>query len=150
MKREYPDRPLVGVGGVVLRDDGCVLIVQRGNDPGKGLWGLPGGLVDLGETLAEALQRELREECGISIEPGEVVGIVEPRVVDEQGRLRFHYVVVDLLATTRDRDLQAASDAADARWVSPEDLPSYRLFSAETLPMIHKALAASAARSSED
>ncbi|MBC8446424.1 MAG: NUDIX hydrolase [Chloroflexi bacterium] len=144
MKREYPDRPLVGVGGVVVRDDGCVLLVQRGQDPGKGRWGLPGGLVELGETLAEALRREVGEECGIEIEPGEVVGIIEPRVRDEQGRLRFHYVVIDLLATYRSGQLQATSDVSDARWVHPDELSAYPLSTPQTLSMIRKALSMAA------
>ena len=140
MKREYPDRPLVAVAAVVIRDDGRVLLVQRGQDPGKGRWGLPGGLVELGETLAQALQRELREECGIKVEPGEVLGIVESRVRDEQGRLRFHYVIIDFLATYRSGELRVASDAADARWVHPEELAAYPLSSPQTLPIIRKAL----------
>lgn len=141
MKREYPNRPLVGVGGVVVRDDGCVLLVQRGRDPGKGCWGLPGGLVELGETLAEALQRELNEECGIEIEPGEVLGVIEPRVLDEQGRVRFHYVVVDLLARYRGGELRAASDAAAARWVPPDELTAYSFSHPQALSIIRKGLA---------
>jgi len=140
MKREYPDRPLVGVAAVVVRDDGCVLLVRRGREPGKDRWGLPGGLVELGETLAQALRRELREECGIEVEVGEVLGIIEPRVHDEQGRLRFHYVIVDFLAIYRGGELQAASDASDARWVVPEELATYPLSSPQTLPIIRKAL----------
>lgn len=140
MKREYPDRPLVGVAAVVVRDDGHVLLVRRDREPGKGRWGLPGGLVELGETLTQALRRELREECGIEIEPGQVLGIIEPRVRDEQGRLRFHYVIVDFLALYRGGELRAASDASDARWVPPEELAAYPLSSPQTLPFIRKAL----------
>jgi len=128
------------VAAVVVRDDERILLVRRGREPAKGRWGLPGGLVELGETLAEALQRELREECGIEVEPGQVLGVFEPRVRDEQGRLRFHYVVIDLLAYYRGGELRAASDAAEARWVHPDELAAYPLSSPQTLPIIRKAL----------
>jgi mutator protein MutT len=128
-------------GAVVREDDGSVLLVRRGREPGKGLWGLPGGLLELGETLAQALRRELREECGIDVEPVQVVAIIEPQVQDEEGRLRFHYIIVDYLATPRDHALKPASDVLDARWVYPDDLASYALSSAQTLPVIRKALA---------
>lgn len=116
MAREYPNQPVVGVAAVVLRGDE-VLLVQRGREPAKGSWGLPGGVLELGETLAQGAQREVMEECGVAIEVGPVVGVFEPMLRDEQGRLRFHYVVVDLLAAYAGGELRPADDADDARWV---------------------------------
>ncbi|MCC7353199.1 MAG: NUDIX hydrolase, partial [Anaerolineae bacterium] len=111
MRREYPEAPLVGVGAVVI-DNGKVLLVQRGQEPGKGTWGLPGGLVELGETAAEAVRREVVEETGLDVEPGPLVGIFEPITRDEEGRIRFHYIVVDFLASLRGGTLRAATDVA--------------------------------------
>jgi 8-oxo-dGTP diphosphatase len=145
VKREYPEGPLLGVAGVVVDERSRVLLVRRLNDPGKGRWGLPGGLVELGESLAEALQRELREECGVEVEPRDVLGVVEVRQAGDQGRLRFHYVLVDLLAACRAGDLRAGSDAGDARWVEQEELERLPLSHPQTLSIIRKGLAVAGA-----
>lgn len=143
--REYPEALRLGVAGVVVDEQGRVLLVQRLNDPGKGRWGLPGGLVELGESLAAALRRELREECQIEVEPGELLDVVEVRQDDDQGRLRFHYVIVDLLASYRGGEMGAASDAADARWMPPEELDGLPLSHPQTLSVICKGLRAAQA-----
>jgi 8-oxo-dGTP diphosphatase len=127
MAREYPDHPIVGVAAVVLRD-GHVLLVQRGREPARGLWGLPGGMLELGETLAEGVRREVLEECGVEVEVGPVVGVFEPMQRDDDGRLRYHYVVLDYLAYYVAGELHAADDADDARWIRVEEL--------ERLPML--------------
>lgn len=137
--REYPSRPLVGVAAVVLRDHE-VLLVQRGREPAKGVWGLPGGLLELGETLVEGVRREVREECGVEVKVGPLLGVFEPMLRDEQGRLRFHYVVVDWLAYYVRGQLRPADDAADARWVSLDTLDSLPILP-ETRAMINKAVA---------
>lgn len=126
MSREYPSHPRVGVAAVVLRDN-QVLLVQRGRDPGKGSWGLPGGMLELGETLADGARREVMEECGVEIEVGPLVAVFEPMQRDENGRLRFHYVVVDYLARYVTGEPRAGDDADDARWVDLDAL--------ERLPM---------------
>ena len=126
MSREYPSHPRVGVAAVVLRDN-QVLLVQRGREPGKGSWGLPGGMLELGETLAEGARREVMEECGVEIEVGPLVAVFEPMQRDEDGRLRFHYVVVDYLARYLSGEPRAGDDADDARWVDLDAL--------ERLPM---------------
>ena len=126
MSREYPNHPRVGVAAVVLRDS-QVLLVQRGREPGKGSWGLPGGMLELGETLAEGARREVMEECGVEIEVGPLVAVFEPMQRDEDGRLRFHYVVVDYLARYLSGEPHAGDDADDARWVDLDAL--------ERLPM---------------
>lgn len=127
MPREYPDYPLPGVAAVVLRE-GEVLLVQRGHEPARGLWGLPGGAVELGETLETALHREVREECGLEIEIGPLLAVFQPVQRDEAGRVRFHYVVLDYLARACGGELRAGDDAALARWVPLAEL--------DALPML--------------
>ncbi len=138
-ERIYPTRPLVGVGAVVW-DGGRVLLERRGQPPGQGSWSLPGGLIDVGETAEDAVRREVREECGIEVTVGPVLGIFEPIVRDPDGRVRYHYVVVDYLAYHHGGAVQAGDDAADLAWVAPEDLDAYALLPA-TQQMIERALA---------
>jgi ADP-ribose pyrophosphatase YjhB (NUDIX family) len=137
MAREYPEHPIVGVAAVVLRD-GHVLLVQRGREPGRGSWGLPGGMLELGETLAEGVRREVLEECGVEVEVGPLVGVFEPMQRNDDGRLRYHYVVLDYLARYVSGVLQAADDADDARWVALDALERLPML-AETRDMIRKA-----------
>ena len=139
MRREYPDRPLVGVGAVVVREDGCVLLVRRRQPPRAGEWSLPGGLVELGESLDEAVRREVREECGIEVQVGPLVGVFQPIERDATGAIRFHYIVLDYLACYTGGTLHIASDVNDAVWVSPDQLDRYRL-RPETVEMIRRAL----------
>jgi len=136
--REYPQRPLAGVGAVVW-DGERVLLERRGQPPAQGIWSLPGGLVELGETAAQAVAREVREECGIEVEVGDVLGVFDPIFRDPDGRIRYHYVVVDFLVYYRGGELRAGDDAADARWVTPEELAGYALSPAAT-EMIGRAL----------
>lgn len=114
--REYPSLPRVGVGAVVL-DAGRVLLVRRGKAPLAGKWSLPGGLVELGETTREAVRREIAEECGLVIRVGEVAGILDRVVRDAEGRIRYHWVLVDYVAFVESGTLCAASDADEAQWV---------------------------------
>jgi len=113
--REYPKHPLVGVGAIVMRGD-SVLLVKRDKEPSKGMWSIPGGLVEIGETVRDALRREVTEECGIEVEPTELFDVVDAVNRDDKGRVRFHYVIVDFLSEWRGGDLAAGSDVADARW----------------------------------
>ena len=119
MTREYPDYPRVGVGAVVLHDD-KVLLVRRGQSPSFGKWSLPGGLVELGETIREAVAREIAEECGIKIRVVDVAGVIDRIVRDDAGRVRYHYVLVDYLAYPESMDVVAGSDAGDAQWFEIE------------------------------
>ena len=114
--REYPSVPRVGVGAVVL-DGARVLLVRRGKAPLAGKWSLPGGLVELGETTREAVKREIEEECGLVIRVGEVAGILDRVVHDAEGRIRYHWVLVDYVAFVESGTLCAASDADEAQWV---------------------------------
>ena len=119
--REYPDRPRVGVGAVVLRE-GRVLLVRRGIAPAQGLWAIPGGSLELGESLREGAEREILEETGITIRAGEPIFTCDACERDGEGRVRFHYVIVDLAAEYVSGAAKGADDALDARWVSPEEL----------------------------
>lgn len=139
-ERIYPSRPLVGVGAVVW-DGSRVLLERRGQPPAQGTWSLPGGLIDLGETAEAAVRREVREECGIEVTVGPVLGLFEPIQRDPDGRIRYHYVVIDFLAFYRSGEIRVGDDAADLRWVKPEELGNYRLHPA-IAAMIEAALAA--------
>jgi 8-oxo-dGTP diphosphatase len=119
--REYPDHPRVGVGAVVLRK-GRVLLVRRGVEPALGLWAIPGGGLRLGETLQEGAEREILEETGIVIRAGEPVFTCDSLQRDAEGRIRFHYVIVDVKADYLSGDVKGADDALEARWVSPAEI----------------------------
>jgi 8-oxo-dGTP diphosphatase len=136
-ERLYPRRPMVGVGAVVWRA-GTVLLERRGQPPAQGSWALPGGLVDVGERLEEAVRREVREECGIDVTVGPLLGVFEPIQRDADGRIRYHYVVIDFLATYAGGDLVVGDDAADLRWAGADELDGYPLLPA-TRDMIERA-----------
>ena len=137
--REYPSVPRVGVGAVVLDGD-RVLLVRRGKPPLAGKWSLPGGLVELGETTREAICREVAEECGLQIRVGEVAGILDRVVRDAEGRIRYHWVLVDYVAFAESGTLCAASDADEAQWVEVDAVE--RLETTDGLmDMIRRALA---------
>ncbi len=126
---EYPDSPQIAVGAVVIRDE-KVLLVKRRKPPGKGLWSIPGGRVELGETLKEAAEREVKEEARVIIRAKDPVYTFDLIDRDKQGYIRFHYVIVDLLADYVSGKPNASSDACEARWVTPrelEELPVSRI-----------------------
>ena len=123
-RREYPECARVGVGAVVLDGD-MVLLIQRGAGSAQGKWSIPGGLVELGETTREAVVRELAEECGLEIDVVDVCGVLDRVVHDAEGRVRYHWVLVDYLAVARGGTLCAGDDAADARWVPIDDVDRY-------------------------
>jgi 8-oxo-dGTP diphosphatase len=120
-KREYPDRPVVGIGAVVIRD-GKVLLIRRGVAPGRGLWAVPGGSLELGETLQQGAEREILEETGITIRAREPIYAFDFFERDPDGRIRFHFVIVDLAADYIRGDVKGADDALEARWLAPGDL----------------------------
>jgi mutator protein MutT len=139
VSREYPDHPRVGVGAVVLHQ-GRVLLVRRGAQPSAGKWSLPGGLVDVGETTVDAIRREVEEECGIKIRVLDVAGVVDRIVRDADGRVRYHYVLVDYLAGAESDAVAAGSDAADCRWVEVERVGELEVTEG-LLDMLHRAVA---------
>jgi ADP-ribose pyrophosphatase YjhB (NUDIX family) len=123
MQREFPSSPLVGVGAVVVHDS-RVLLVQRGHEPAKGQWSLPGGLIDLGESLPEAVAREVHEETGLVVEPLELIELLD-RIHREGERVRYHYVIADYLCRVVGGALVAASDADAVRWVERAEWNSH-------------------------
>lgn len=127
-QREYPVAPLVGTAAAIFNDTGEVLLVQRGKPPNVGQWGLPGGLVDVGERLMDGARREVMEECGVAVEICDLVGLFEPIIRDEAGRVRYHYVVVDYWGRYLAGDLRAGDDAAAARWVAVDRLEEFEMY----------------------
>ena len=124
--RRYPDRPVVSVGAVVI-DGQRVLLVKRGQEPLKGRWSLPGGVVEAGEELHAAVVREVREETGVNVQVGGVVEVLDRITRDADGRIEFHYVIVDYLCQAAGGSLACASDADDAQWVDRAELTGYDL-----------------------
>ena len=115
MKREYPESPLVGVGAIIIQD-GRVLLVKRGHPPLAGEWSIPGGVLELGETLRAAAVREAREETCLTVEPTEVLGVFDRVLHDDTGRILYHFVLIDFLCRPLAGQAQAADDADEVRW----------------------------------
>jgi 8-oxo-dGTP diphosphatase len=121
LRREYPEAPIIGVGAVVI-DKGKVLLVRRGQEPLKGKWSLPGGALELGETLQQGVVREVLEETGLTVVPDGIVEVLDRITRDElSGRIRYHYVLVDFLCRVTGGTLRGGSDAEEARWVTQEE-----------------------------
>ena len=132
--RQYPPRPIVGIGVVVWHGD-RVLLVRRGKAPRRGQWSLPGGAQQLGETLAEAARREVREEAALEVDLGEIVATLDLIERDPDQRVRYHYTLVDFTAEATGPALRPGSDAADARWFTLEQIETLGLWS-ETVRII--------------
>jgi 8-oxo-dGTP diphosphatase len=126
VKRLYPDQPVVGIGAVVIQD-GKIALIKRGNEPSKGKWTIPGGLVELGESLEVAVIRETKEEVCLDVENPTLIGVVDNVDLDEQGKVKYHYVIIDYLVHVKSGVIQAASDAEELRWVPFDEVESYNL-----------------------
>lgn len=137
MHRKYPKAPIVGVGAVVV-SQGKVLLIRRGNAPNQGQWSIPGGIVELGETMAQAAIREVHEECQIEIEPGDVLSLYELIQRDETGRIQYHYVLIDLMARYVRGEPVAGTDAMEVRWAEEADLDKLDIIP-RLLPVLRKA-----------
>jgi ADP-ribose pyrophosphatase YjhB (NUDIX family) len=135
--RRYPKRPLVGVGALILRRD-RILMAQRGKQPLKGWWSLPGGALEIGESLANAVQREVREETGLEIEPISVFEIFERIIRDANGAPEYHYVLIDYLCRVTGGNLAPGDDVCAVEWVRRRDLPGLQITEG-TLGVIEKA-----------
>jgi len=137
MRREYPERPIVGIGAIVLKGD-SVLLIRRGKPPRAGGWSLPGGAQKVGELAAEAALREVHEETGIEAEVLGLVDVVDSVTRDQEGLIQYHYTLVDYACRWTGGEPTAGGDAAEARWVPLADLEDLGLWS-ETLRVIHLA-----------
>lgn len=137
MSREYPPQPIVSVGVIAWREE-RVLLVRRGHPPKQGEWSIPGGGIELGETVAETAAREAAEECGIVIGPPEVLAVVDLIDRDERGLVRYHFVLIDVIAPWLSGEARAGDDAAEVRWVSRSELDELELW-AETRRIVELA-----------
>lgn len=126
MKREFPEVPLVGVGSIIIEGD-RVLLVKRAHPPIQGQWSIPGGVLEVGEMVREAAVREAREETGLIVEPGELLGVYDRILRDPERRVQYHYVLIDFLCRRVGGEPIAASDAAEVRWFTPGELPGLNL-----------------------
>lgn len=126
MQREYPQQPLVGVGAIII-EEGRVLLIKRGKAPLLGEWSIPGGMLELGETLREAAEREALEETGLIVRANELLGVFDRIVPDDTKRTLYHYVLIDFLCKRISGDVRAAGDASDARWLKKNEVDELSL-----------------------
>ena len=136
MKREYPDQPLVGVGAVIIEED-RVLLVKRGHPPLAGEWSIPGGVLEVGETLRQAAVREALEETGLAVEPADLLGVYDRVLRDADERTIYHYVLIDFLCRRVAGEPQPAGDAIEVRWFTREEAGRLSL-AEDTLEVICK------------
>ena len=140
MKREFAEVPLVGVGAIII-EDSRVLLVKRAHPPLQAQWSIPGGVLEVGELIREAAIREAREETGLIVEPGELLGVYDRVLRNLEQRVQYHYVLIDFLCRRTGGELQAADDAAEVRWFTREQLPPLNL-AEDTQDVIRKGFAA--------
>jgi 8-oxo-dGTP diphosphatase len=126
LKRLYPDQPVVGIGAVII-NQGKIALIKRGNEPSKGKWTIPGGLVELGENLQAAVIRETKEETCLEVDNPCLIDVVDNVDLDEQGKVKYHYVIIDYLVHVKAGTIKAASDAAELRWVPFDEVEDYNL-----------------------
>ena len=126
VKRLYPKQPIIGVGAVIIKD-GKILLEKRKNDPGKGKWSIPGGLVELGESVEQTVIREVREETGLEVEEPEHIDVVDNVIRDENGEIKYHFVIIDYFVKLKGGTMKAMSDAEELRWVTFDEVEKYDL-----------------------
>ena len=126
MKRDYPERPIIGVGAGIIRED-RVLLVRRATEPLKGEWSVPGGVLELGEKLRDGIRREVLEETGLEVEPGDVLDVFDSIFRDEQGRTQYHYVLIDYLCRLLLGEAKAGIDVSEVRWAQEVELAAMGL-----------------------
>jgi ADP-ribose pyrophosphatase YjhB (NUDIX family) len=138
--RRYPDRPFLGIGALIFDGD-SILLAERGHEPLKGWWSLPGGILETGETLLNGIKREVREETGLEVEPEAIFEIFERIMPDAEGRTEYHYVLIDYTCRVIGGALEAGSDVSHAVWVREEDLVAYQITEG-TLAVVQRAFKA--------
>jgi ADP-ribose pyrophosphatase YjhB (NUDIX family) len=143
MKRSYPDHPIVGVGAVII-DGGRVLVVRRDTEPLKGEWSIPGGMLELGEKLRDGTRREVLEETGLIVEPGEVLDVFDSIFTDKEGRTEYHYVLIDYLCRPISGQARPGTDVSEVRWAGESELTSLGVRDL-TAQVIRKGIARTAA-----
>ena len=126
LRKLYPKKPVVGVGAIIL-NEGKILLEKRKNAPGKGKWTVPGGLVELGERIEQAVIREVKEETGLDVYEPRLVDIVDHISLDEKGAVKYHFVIIDYLVTVKCGKPKAASDAEALKWVPFNEVEEYNL-----------------------
>ena len=126
VKRLYPKQPIIGVGAVIIKD-GKILLEKRKNEPGKGKWSIPGGLVELGESVEQTVIREVKEETGLDVEKPEHIDVVDNIIRDENGEVKYHFVIIDYFVKLKGGTLEAKSDAEELRWVLLDEVEKYDL-----------------------
>jgi len=126
VKRLYPKKPLIGVGAVIVCN-GRILLEKRKGEPGKGKWSIPGGLVELGERAEQTVIREVREETNLEVENPELIDVVDSITFDEDGRIKYHFVIIDYFVKLKGGTVKAADDAAELKWVPFSEVEKYDL-----------------------
>ncbi|HEX6504441.1 MAG TPA: NUDIX hydrolase [Terriglobales bacterium] len=137
LKREYPEAPLIGVGAIII-ENGRVLLVKRAHPPLVGEWSIPGGVLEVGELLREAAIREAKEETGLTVEPGEILGVFD-RLIRTGDRVQYHYVLIDFLCRRVGGELKPGSDADEVGWFTAEEIAGLNL-APDTAEVIQKGL----------
>jgi len=128
VKRLYPNQPVVGVGAIIVCN-GKILLEKRKSEPGRGKWSVPGGLVELGESTEQAVIREVKEETGLDVENPELIDVVNNIIFDENGKIEYHFIIVDYFVKLRGGELNAADDAEELKWVALDDVEKYNITS---------------------
>jgi 8-oxo-dGTP diphosphatase len=121
MKREHPKQPLIGVGALIV-ESGKIVLIKRGKAPLLGEWSIPGGMLELGETVRLGAEREALEETGLTVRATELLGVFDRVIPDADGKIQYHYVLIDFLCEKISGELRAGADAADAKWFTPEEV----------------------------
>jgi mutator protein MutT len=126
VKRLYPKQPVVGVGAVIIKD-GKILLEKRKSEPGRGKWSIPGGLVELGESVSQTVVREVAEETGLEVYAPELIDVVDNVVRDENGEVKYHFVIIDFFVKLKGGEPKASSDAEELKWVPLNEVEKYNL-----------------------
>jgi 8-oxo-dGTP diphosphatase len=138
LQREHPKQPLIGVGALII-ENGRVVLIKRGKAPLLGEWSIPGGMLELGETLRQGVEREALEETGLVVRATELLGVFDRIVPDDERNIVYHYVLIDFLCQQLSGELRAGADAADAHWFTPQEVEKLPL-APDTARVIQAAL----------